>query len=230
MSKLKRYPWRSSSTFGALSKPVLFAATFASALFVRPADIAAQEDEEDAIPVDESAPEGDQGGDEGAVEGAPEPGPGKGTAEAASAIDPNAPQVSETHSVQGGDTLWDLCSKYLNSPWYWPKIWSYNPQLTNPHWIYPGNELRFYPSDEGPTQIDASAQISVPESDDSSTVIEGQLDPGELVRATGQIGAAAPKSFFAAHIGFVSAKEHETSGEIVNAEAESYLLSDYDKR
>src|SRR4051794_22822885 len=53
---------------------------------------------------------------------------------------PSVP-TSEVHVVQSGDTLWDLCSKVLNSPWYWPKIWSYNPQITNPHWIYPGNEL-----------------------------------------------------------------------------------------
>ena len=23
--------------------------------------------------------------------------------------------------------------------WQWPKVWSYNPQITNPHWIYPGD-------------------------------------------------------------------------------------------
>src|SRR6185295_9150078 len=46
---------------------------------------------------------------------------------------------SQVHTVEKGDTLWDLSSKYLGSPWYWPKVWSYNPQIANPHWIYPGN-------------------------------------------------------------------------------------------
>ncbi len=51
----------------------------------------------------------------------------------------------ETHKVQRGDTLWDLSARYLNSPWYWPKVWSYNPEIGNPHWIYPGNVVRLRP-------------------------------------------------------------------------------------
>jgi hypothetical protein len=51
----------------------------------------------------------------------------------------------ETYTVKDGDTLWNLSAKFLNNPWYWPKIWSYNPQLDNPNWIYPGNVIRFYP-------------------------------------------------------------------------------------
>lgn len=51
----------------------------------------------------------------------------------------------ELHVVRTGDTLWDLCSMYFNDPWQWPKIWSYNPQITNPHWIYPGDLVRLLP-------------------------------------------------------------------------------------
>jgi len=43
--------------------------------------------------------------------------------------------------VRRGDTLWDICSAYFGRPWFWPTLWSYNPQLTNPHWIYPGDLL-----------------------------------------------------------------------------------------
>lgn len=189
-------------------------------------DTRAQEDEgEDSIPVEEP----DTGGPPGAEEtGVPELAPS--AAEKPSGDVP--PQVSETHLVQSGDTLWDLCSKYLNSPWYWPKIWSYNPQITNPHWIYPGNELRFYPSDEGaPALVDASSQVSIPEDEESDTIIPDAMDPDDLVKKTGpiEVGRIAPNSYFAAHVGFVSARAHEAAGEIVNAESESYLLSDYDK-
>ena len=55
----------------------------------------------------------------------------------------NAP---ESYTVQPGDTLWNLSQRFLNNPWYWPKIWSYNPKLENPNWIRPGSVLRFYPS------------------------------------------------------------------------------------
>jgi hypothetical protein len=61
----------------------------------------------------------------------------------------------DTYTVKPGDTLWDLSGRFLNNPWYWPKIWSYNPEITNPHWIYPGNLLKFFPSaEEAPTRVE----------------------------------------------------------------------------
>ena len=48
-------------------------------------------------------------------------------------------------SCARGDTLWDICCYYFNDPWQWPKVWSYNPQITNPHWIYPGDLVRLLP-------------------------------------------------------------------------------------
>jgi hypothetical protein len=53
--------------------------------------------------------------------------------------------LPELHVVRRGDTLWDICFFYFNDPWQWPKIWSYNPQITNPHWIYPGDLVRLLP-------------------------------------------------------------------------------------
>lgn len=153
--------------------------------------------------------------------------PPPGSAPAPESAEP--PQVAETHVVQSGDTLWDLCSKYLNSPWYWPKIWSYNPQITNPHWIYPGNELRFYPGDESlPTNVEVARGIAI-EGDDVE--VPEELDPDELVRTTGsiQVGRTAPDSTWSAFIGFMSNKSFERSGEIVNSESESVMLADYDR-
>ena len=48
------------------------------------------------------------------------------------------------YTVKKGDTLWDLSNKFSDSPWVWPELWSENKQLTNPHWIYPGQRLRLY--------------------------------------------------------------------------------------
>jgi len=51
----------------------------------------------------------------------------------------NAP---DEYVVKAGDTLWDISKIYLRDPWYWPEIWYLNPQVANPHLIYPGDVLK----------------------------------------------------------------------------------------
>lgn len=53
-------------------------------------------------------------------------------------IKPDAPQ---TYVVVKGDTLWDISALYLDSPWLWPRLWQINPEIDNPHLIYPGDKL-----------------------------------------------------------------------------------------
>ena len=49
--------------------------------------------------------------------------------------------VPETYIVKKGDTLWGISGMYLQEPWLWPELWDVNPQIDNPHLIYPGDEL-----------------------------------------------------------------------------------------
>lgn len=67
---------------------------------------------------------------------------------------PISPDAPDRYIVQPGDTLWDISSKFLTDPWYWPEIWHVNPQVANPHLIYPGDELAL-------TWVDGRPRLSV---------------------------------------------------------------------
>lgn len=63
------------------------------------------------------------------------------------AADPIEIVESETgfyYTIKKGDTLWDLSKQFNDSPWLWPELWEENDQISNPHWIFPGERIRLY--------------------------------------------------------------------------------------
>jgi hypothetical protein len=118
-----------------------------------------------------------------------------------------AEAAPETHTVQKGDTLWDISAHFLGSPWNWPKLWSYNSAITNPHWIYPGDVLRLYPAGAAPLPVAAG--------------------PAPTPRITG--GPRGARGVFLRQNGFVEDGELKIAGKIVGSKEEKKLLATLDE-
>jgi len=81
---------------------------------------------------------------------------------------PLNPAHPDRYTVVQGDTLWDISGKFLNKPWQWPEIWHNNPQIRNPHLIYPGDVIALSHVDgeprlqvETPSEIRLSPEVRV---------------------------------------------------------------------
>jgi hypothetical protein len=161
----------------------------------------------------------------------------------------------DTYTIKPGDTLWDLSGRFLNNPWYWPKIWSYNPDIANPHWIYAGNVLKFYPSaEEAPTRVepvkpgtpiasvtseetpaaDEDAEGPVKELEDLSRVDfkePASADEADSVAVAGpyKIGFVPQRTRFARHDTFVTPRELAESGTLRASFEEKLMLATLDR-
>jgi LysM repeat protein len=71
-------------------------------------------------------------------------------ADAAGSLKPTAPK---NYVVKRGDTLWGIANMFLRTPWVWPEIWYVNPEIHNPHRIYPGDTLRLALAGDGRTEL-----------------------------------------------------------------------------
>jgi hypothetical protein len=117
------------------------------------------------------------------------------------------PQDVKTYVVRAGDTLWDICTQFFGDPYAWPRIWSYNTRVTNPHWIYPGDVLWLVPPEQGPAVAPATVAAGAPK------VAVGRRPEAVMVR----------------NRGFVDTEVLRKAGAIVGAQKEVMMLSQYDE-
>ncbi len=167
------------------------------------------------------------------------------------------PGAPEEYTIQKGDTLWDLSQKFLANPWYWPKIWSLNPSIENPHWIYPGNKLRIVPGEGGaqaPAEveqqteagIDATAAnapeepepgaspdtlVSAPASPDLDVVSKSSREnqaSQNTVSVSGKLTFSPPPVYTLRTSGLVTPEEMRESGTLEASFEEKEMLATYD--
>lgn len=116
--------------------------------------------------------------------------------------------IPPTHPVRRGDTLWGICGHYFNNPYQWPRVWSYNPQIQNPHWIYPGDQVKLRQGGTGP---EAAAVAADPR--------------GNITDRRRQV---APDTIFLRNQGFIE-DDSNNWGEVTGAREDKMFLSDYDE-
>jgi LysM domain len=144
---------------------------------------------------------------------------GSGASQGTNAILPGDEQagfveVPDIHLVRRGDTLWDLCNHYYQNPYAWPKVWSYNPQIANPHWIYPGDQVRLTSATGGGSQQ--------------------ALSLGNRKTATlgsgGGLGLRRPTvnkdTIFLRDQGYIGDPKRDVWGELVGSDEEQMMLAD----
>jgi nucleoid-associated protein YgaU len=162
-------------------------------------------------------------------------------------IQPNTPDI---YVIVKGDTLWDLSQKFLNNPWYWPKIWSLNAYIENPHWIYPGNKLKIIPGQGGPqapaqveqapepmneerphSEIASQVDTTPPEAADLAVVRQGSREfdqASTAVSISGKIAFKPPAVLSVRDSGLVSPEEMRRAGSLDASFEEKDMLSTYD--
>jgi hypothetical protein len=107
--------------------------------------------------------------------------------------------------VEEGDTLWDICDQFFDDPYFWPTLWAFNPQITNPHWIYPGDHVVVMPKSllsQGPGFIWAKSRYS---DKPTQVVVAGRSK------------------------GFIPEKKFRESGKIRYSREEKVYLGQYDE-
>lgn len=129
---------------------------------------------------------------------------------------PNAPGIlaedvrgnTGLYVVRSGDTLSKISQQVYGQPWMWPKLWSLNPQIQNPHWIYPGDQIRLTGAS---SDVGRPAQVR--------TLGSGLVDRRPSV---------SEDTVFLRRTGYIDDPAEGIQGEVVGAQAPVQLMSDGD--
>lgn len=132
------------------------------------------------------------------------------------------------HVVHEGDTLWDISDRYFGDPWHWPELWSYNPEITNPHWIYPLDQVRLTAEAPEPEQAPTVASAATPKSPSDFKEPKQGLATDLAPRVTVPPQLLKGDTVFLRDEGYLDDDDIKASGQLLAAAEEQMLMSDSD--
>lgn len=133
----------------------------------------------------------------------------RGRADGYAVLGATSASTPEIHTVKRGDTLWSISDLHFSSPWAWPKVWSMNPEIQNPHWIYPGDHVRLRPGSPVAQKQQGPRQTMT-------------LGSGGMVLRKAEVPA---QTIFLRDRGYIADKVKDIWGEIGGSPSEQMLLS-----
>lgn len=135
--------------------------------------------------------------------------------------------TQEFHTVHQGDTLWQLSDRYFGDPYHWPELWSYNPEITNPHWIYPLDQVRLTAASEEDQQLVAAVAAGKPAAEAFKEPRHALLtDLAPNVRVPPKL--LTGDTVFLRDEGYLDEEELKESGKLSGANEEQMFLADSD--
>ena len=119
--------------------------------------------------------------------------------------------------IKQGDTLSGLSERFIKDPKYWPNVWSENSQVTNPHFIYPGQKLRIFPDrlelvpgEQATEQVTERATAVPRQKKDSVNVVTEALNNGGTDKTYTLYGTE----------GFLAEKEFKPFGVVIGSQSD----------
>jgi hypothetical protein len=123
------------------------------------------------------------------------------------------------YTIKKGDTLWGISQRFIKDPQYWPSLWSHNPYVKNPHFIYPGQKVAIY--DGRLVFLPVEGEIPVGAEPGGETSPEAMPLPEPQEEITIKVAGSAAD--------FITSEDLETAGTLVDTTDARLLMVENDR-